>query len=281
MVSFTSGQGETAGGGCGGSVEGNFERPVTQRPHRVREEREMRRGLRAIVGAAVLAVAANPLHAITIDFGSDPGGSPLSPGSILTEQLAGWGVHVWADNATPGHPDVATVFDSGNPTGADFDLATPGYHPSNKSFLGNLLILAEDAVDANGDGLIDSPDDEGNRPGGMIGFTFDTLQQSASLLFVDIEESNGWIDFLWDGAVVGSTGMPALGDNAVSSAEFTGSPFNALNIHLAGSGAIAQIGLTEYTDPDDTGQPPPEIPEPTTIMLFGAAGVAFLRSRRM
>ena len=72
--------------------------------------------------------------------------------------------------------NAAIIFDTANPTGGDPDLGTPnsdfggpglgvggksGSPFQNDAALGNALIIAENLTDANGDGLIDDPDDEG------------------------------------------------------------------------------------------------------------------------
>ena len=40
--------------------------------------------------------------------------------------------------------------------------------------LGNLLIIAENDIDGNGDGFIDNPDDAGVRPAGALFFDFNS-----------------------------------------------------------------------------------------------------------
>ena len=68
------------------------------------------------------------------------------PGAALVEGLADI------------RPDLGIAFDTANPTGGDDDLRTPGFGVNNSVGYGNVLIIAENDFDWNGDGLIDSAD---------------------------------------------------------------------------------------------------------------------------
>ncbi len=99
------------------------------------------------------------------------------------------GITVAVTNDTPGHPNVATIFDSacfGGCTGGDTDLRTPGTGPGNNQAQRNALIIAENVIDANGDGLVDGPDDEQN--GGSIVFNFAQPHKLLSVRVLDIED---------------------------------------------------------------------------------------------
>lgn len=110
---------------------------------------------------------------IVVDFNETPTGRPLDlpAGTVITDQLADLGVTFSCIAGAPGLPNKCIIFDSGNPTGGDFDLATPGPGENNDTFLGNLLIIAENDIDADNDGLVDDPDDSAS--GGFINFDFD------------------------------------------------------------------------------------------------------------
>ena len=105
-----------------------------------------------------------------------------------------------AENFTQGQPDTAILFNSSSPTGEDDDLGTPnelfggpgiGYGPGagfeNFTALGNLLIIAEDEIDLDGDGLVDDPDDAAN--GGCLEFTFDEPTEVNGFKIVDVEDN--------------------------------------------------------------------------------------------
>ena len=141
-----------------------------------------------------------PLEPLDFDWGL--GGVALPAGLEINEQWAGIGVHIWAINNILGHPDKAILFDSANPTGGDFDLKTPGTGPGNLLPQGKVLIIAEDDVDADADGLVDDPDDEWG--GGSIFFGFDTpmVARTIGLLDVDLIEDS------WMRCWLRSTMMP-------------------------------------------------------------------------
>ncbi len=159
---------------------------------------------------------------------------------------------------TGGGPDVAIVFDSANPTGGDVDLGTPnedfggpgmgvggesGAAGENSVALGNLLIVAEDDIDANGDGLVDDPDDEAG--GGIIKLDFDGPTDVLSLQIVDIEESNQGFVLAYDGAnqVIANVPMQMLGDNSVQRLDINAVGVRRLEVVFPGSGAVSDIDL--------------------------------------
>ncbi len=128
-----------------------------------------------VVVAALVFLATTGAHAAVevIDFDS------LPTGMIVTEVFGDQGtgpVKVKGINGRFGEAvNAAIIFDSSNPTGDDFDLGSPNEvfggpgkgiggregKYANRERLGKLLIVAENMVDADGDGLIDDPDDEG------------------------------------------------------------------------------------------------------------------------
>ena len=113
----------------------------------------------------------------------------LATGTVLSEVFTNNGagpVLVSGVNPALGLSNAAVIFDSANPTGEDPDLGTPnedfggpgigaageaGSPFANVRPLGNLLIVAEDLVDANGDFIIDDPDDA-DLPGAGLFFGF-------------------------------------------------------------------------------------------------------------
>ena len=102
----------------------------------------------------------------------------LPAGTIITsDQFAAQGVHISVE-ARGGNdfPDKLIVFDT-NSTDEDLDedLRTPE--------IGNILILAHDLDDDNGDGLVDKPDE--NNFGGVVTFTFDQPVTISSFNFID------------------------------------------------------------------------------------------------
>lgn len=190
-----------------------------------------------------LAVGGANADMLVLDFENDGAGTPLLAGTIIDNEFALLGVHVYADNAVPGHPDLAIIFDSAHPTGGDSDLQTPGTHPSNTVPYKNVLIIAENAKDCNHDGRVDNPDDEGGQPAGYIKFTFDCLYHCAHVVLIDTEEAGGQIKFYRDGTLVGSESIPKTANNAVTTVTYEGAQFDKMKVCLAGSGAIAEVSL--------------------------------------
>ncbi len=148
-------------------------------------------------------------------------------------------------------PDVAIVFDSANPE-RDIDLGTPneslggpgvgrgeGAGTGNDVALGNLLIIAENDRDRDGDGRIDAPDD--NASGGTITFEFDEPVSLDSFLLLDIEELGGHVELWHFDVLVDNPDVPMLGDNSLQSMSFAHPIVTSVVVHLAGSGALDEL----------------------------------------
>jgi len=193
---------------------------------------------------------------LTIDFQTDARGDALLPGSAISEQYADWGVHIAAKNNRSDHPNVALVFDSSNPSGGDTDLGTPNAAFNgpgrgrggnvaggiNNEALGNLLIIAENDLDANGDGFVDAPDDEAG--GGKLIISFDEPVNILQLTLVDIDENErgAVISASHNGKSGTETPLKGLGDNSVVRFDHTNwSNITQFEITLPGSGAIGNL----------------------------------------
>ena len=130
----------------------------------------------------LFAISVHSSSAIILDF------NDLQTGEVVTNQYENMGIIISANNLGWG-PDIAIVFDSNNPTGEDFDLASPwfGGNIPSQTNLEKILIIAENDADSNNDGLIDNPDDEGSRPAGSIYFDFDETMCSVGFDLIDVE----------------------------------------------------------------------------------------------
>jgi len=160
----------------------------------------------------------------------------------------------------------AIVFDSSNPTGGDFDLGTPnetfggpgigrggerGQPFENARALGKLLIVGQDLVDADGDGLVDDPNDI-TTSGNTLVFDFSGTKNGAvtvsTITILDFEEQNerARIELLdRGGAIKAAFTLPAVGDNGVGT--FLLGPTTDVErmvLILNGSGAVAEIRVT-------------------------------------
>jgi len=200
--------------------------------------------------------------ALSIDFDLDAQGNPILAGQHIDDEYADWGVQISAVNLRRNH-DAAIAFDTLNYTGGDRDLRTDSgrYGLNNNMERGNVMILAEDIVDANNDGYVDDPDDEGRRPAGYFDFMFDTIVHGGAVIMLDIDDraEPGSIDFFRDGSMLDySIDFAGLGDNSIEIIQFCGFDYDHMRINLGGSGAVAEV----HTTP---------VPEPVTAVLVPAA----------
>lgn len=193
---------------------------------------------------------------------------PLPAGTILSELYGERGtgpVLVRGYNPRLGeHVNAAVIFDSANPTGNDFDLATPnegfeidgapgpgqgvggipGSPYENSQPLGHLLIIAEFVTDEDGDGLVDDPDDMGHA---SDSFTFDFSQTGPvtvhNMSLVDVERGEGrpraeFYDA--SGTRIRTVDLPHTGDNGVADVDLGPTAgVSKMVVLLAGSGAIS------------------------------------------
>lgn len=215
--------------------------------------------------------------------------SGLSHGEVVSNQFSG--LTISADNFNPNHPDKAIIFDTNLTGTADPDLQFDGgWNGGNlqNTPLGNVLIIAENDVDLNNDGLIDSPDDEAGRPAGTIKFSFDDVLSAFSFSFVDVDNNpNGGEDpstymlsfylnnQLKDTKTFADLSIPGIvhgnsfaNQYPVITSTDVGSDFDEVVVLFGGSGAIDNIYYEKSV-----------VPEPATMALFGA-GLAGAYARR-
>jgi len=185
-----------------------------------------------------------PCSSITITFETDILGNSLAAGTVVSSQWHLFDIHISAYNNKAGHPDKVIIFDSNNPTGGDSDLGGPW---------GNILIIAEDDVDSDGDGLVDDPDDEAK--GGTIIFYSNSSCSTLGFDLIDFEEDEGHsgtlVIILESGGTVDIDFTDFVGtvwgDNSHNSisipAEDIGGTFKQVEFHFNGSGAIDNVLL--------------------------------------
>lgn len=235
-----------------------------------------------ILGAAIVASVGAAAHAGLIDFENGfTHGSIVTTASTVSDGLT---IDVRASNNARDH-GLATIFDSTRTRTSDPDLEDPwstGNIPAN-TVLGNMLIIAENDIDRNNDGILDDPDDEGSRPAGTLTLEFGVRLEAFSMDLIDIDgttSESGSLEFIDDGTTVGTltfaeiAGMDAtvvFGDNSanrlptITSAR-VGSVFDTVAIHMGGSGALDNISFQT-------------IPAPATAVVL-LAGFARRRAGR-
>jgi hypothetical protein len=203
----------------------------------------------------------------TFNFNTDPNRDPIPAGTIAGNQWASMGITVSVINNNPNHPQAGVIFDSGNITGGDDDLGTPnqafggpgigpgggqGMPGQNDTFLGNLLVIAENGIDQNNDGLIDDPDDE--AAGGEMRISFAGPYFLESVTMVDLDNGNGIIRVHQFNGDSTDFNIPGLGDNAVTDVGIFLDSVQSFRVILPGSGGIAALAYCpvdsqpEYVD---------------------------------
>lgn len=253
----------------------------------------------AVTGIASTSSAA--LVSVTLQEGTH--------GEVITNKFLNlYGFSVSAVNVGGG-PNKAIIFDSRRRNTADPDLE--GYDQFTQSGpawavgnlkglidLGKMLIIAENDIDANNNGLIDSPDDEGSRPAGRITLNFREPITEFGFNLVDIEgpsEFNGNSGYVmtFDGinpqmragsAQIGFGQFVTPGNQFYDSTVAFGDrsankikpimasqvgllSFNRVVIDLGGSGAIDQFRYTF-------------VPEPASAALLAVPAILAVRRRR-
>ena len=252
-----------------------------------------------VAGLGLVAVAA-PARAGFPGGGGEPRTTLINfdgyaPGTIIDSEYAYEGVRISVQRTSPG-PAVATLYDTGRKGEPDPDLQTP-YDMGNLAPIGsggNVLIIPENSTDRDGDGRIDQPNDEGDRPAGQ--FTFDFLNPISTFGFdlIDVDgprEYNNnagyFASFYLNGNLEARVGFGSFidpkspfydptvkyGDNSANrirpiSAREVGMPqFDRVVLNFGGSGATDNIFFSV-------------VPEPTVLGLLGVAMPALLMRRR-
>ena len=191
--------------------------------------------------------------------------SGFGTGAVVSQLITQGVTSVSCVNNNSAHPNTCITFDSSAPTGGDDDLGTPnqafggpgvgnggglGEVGANMSALGNLLIIAENDTDADNDGMVDVPDDEGS--GGTITMNFFQPREITSVRVVDIDVNEGGsIDLAIQGGGSMSFPLSKLGDNSVQDVAINVDDVTSITISIPGSGAVSNVvycqGVTQGT----------------------------------
>ncbi len=174
------------------------------------------------------------LDSYTLDFETTASGDELSAGTKITNQydsLSGLTI------STPRDEFGAMIFDSSNPTGDDFDLATEDR--------GNVLIISEDGDASN-------PDDRAG--GGTIRFQWSdsvfvdsVLVDSIGLL--DIDKAGGSIvAYDDDGDLLRTVAIPNFGNNSLGQVDINTADVAYLDVNFIGSGAITELSFDSLSE---------------------------------
>lgn len=227
-------------------------------------------------------VAFVPARAADLDFEGLPAGTivnEMSQGAGISGDLKG-AVEVFGFNPRFGPlTNAAVVYDSsctGGCSGQDDDLGTPnsdfggpgidadgdpttggnmGSLHENALQLFNQLIVAEDLVDGDGDGLVDDPDDADLKDQ-YLEFDFSNVRGGGtvkvnSVTYVDNDagEFNAHIEMFGPKIADQFISMPPVGDNGVSTLSGIGvEGVRVMRVVLDGSGAVANV-VVEADEP--------------------------------
>lgn len=222
----------------------------------------------------------------------------LTHGEIVTDQYyADYGLTISANNLQRPF-DIAAIFDSTLTGTRDSDLEDPwkgGNIPSN-TVLGNMLIIQENQIDRNEDGILDFPDDEGGRPAGSLYFDFEDMITSFGFDLIDVEtpeigNDRGYVaTFHKEGVEVGKVGFGdfidplssfydptvAYGDNfantitPITALQLGVDGFDFIEVNFGGSAAIDNIRFTPAIPPTVT------VASPNVIWLLMVGVVGWL-----
>ncbi|HRK31820.1 MAG TPA: hypothetical protein PLD59_12135, partial [Tepidisphaeraceae bacterium] len=277
----------------------------------VGEKEMLRKTLGAIAAAAAMAVASTSFAAVVTDVTFQEG----AHGEVITTKfLAQYGFTVTANNLTPGRPDKAIIFNTRERNTADPDLegwnsflaanaANKQWTRGNlkgKNDLGKILIIAENDTDADNNGLVDRPNDEGNRPAGSITFNFRTPITEIAFNLVDVEgpsEFSGNSGFVATFHGVNSARTPVTTQVGFGQFVTPGNQFHDSTVVFGDNSANAikpilasQVGLMEFStvvfDLGGSGGIDrlryrfTDIPEPMTLGMLSAFAPVALRRRR-
>lgn len=239
-----------------------------------------------VVCAAVGLSVAGFVHAEPIEATFES----LVHGEIITNQFADIGMTIAAQNfQLAGAMPIA--FDTQFISTADPDLNGPPWGGGNlapDTILGKVIIVPENMTDANNDGIVDDPDDEGARPAGELSFAFDEMITGFGFDVLDIEgvtQEATVLEFFRYGDSMASISFDEftnpLSDFYDSTIEFGNNSanrvqpitadmlgidgFTSVTIHLGGSSAFDNIVT---------------IPAPGSVALLALGGIAAGRGRR-
>lgn len=150
----------------------------------------------------------------------------LHAGDIVNGQYSADGVTI--SSSDPHTPPM--VFDTENPTGGDYDLAT--------SNLGNVLILSEDG---------DSHDPDDNAGGGTFVFDFDEPSEVINFVALDVEEGGTVRLYNEAGDLIKTVQIPCTSDGGQTTVHINADDVARMEVEIYGSGAIDGIC---YCTPD-------------------------------
>ncbi len=248
---------------------------------------------------AVPSAYAATIQTLTFDQAPFVHGSVVGRGagdpvvSTIYDTGAYGNVTIFADN-NGGGPNIAVAFDTDTPTN-DPDLGSPFYSspadlaaeqnnpfvPGPNPFYPDKVLILQENGSGCGDGVCNSPDDEGSRPAGILTFKFGSVIELLSMDFFDIEtaedgatpnnrirlytDTDGNNEVLANTFYTPDTGGDRLWDQVVfdSSVNPELASLRRIDVYMGGSGALDNL---QYK----------VVPVPASVWLFGSALLGFI-----
>ena len=197
----------------------------------------------------------------------------LPAGTILGEQYASRGVHISGRANGAGFPHAIIVFDSNGSASHDRDLEVD---------IGNLAILAKSLNGAEGDGVVDDPDE--NNFGGKQIYVFDHPVQIGSFLFIDKDHGtpDRAIAYGASNNIITQVPIQVAGNGSVQKINVDAGDVSRLIIDYRDSGGLTGIEVCPQTaetqDPTPTVSPSPKpsatpVPSSTVLPVQPAAAI--------
>jgi hypothetical protein len=222
------------------------------------------------MSSASAAVIVSPAT-VNLDFDTDALGSQILHGQVIDSEYAAWGIDIDVKHPRLSHLDFGVALNTRVSIEADSRTSAlyGAYHPTNTTYLGNVLITPRNNTDRNTDGIMDKPDTAYERPNGTFTFTLDRAWLSGAVTILDAEEANGTIKTYRGSMLLDTVVIPALGDNSVVRLFFGGQQsFNKIVVQLAGSGGLDALTLNA-------------VPEPAgaAVLVLGSAMLGLRRHR--
>ncbi|MBK1830680.1 PEP-CTERM sorting domain-containing protein [Verrucomicrobiaceae bacterium R5-34] len=223
---------------------------------------------------------------IYVEVSFDEVSAGLDHGTLFSgDEYASSGVTFSVDSN--GQHNQLLIFDTDVSSTRDTDLENPfiGGNLQGITGLGNALIIAENVIDRNGDGLVDNPDDEAR--GGTIGVVFaneqvtdvgfnlyDTPENSRSDVSIVFKDSSG-AEVIWR-----ADDLIANGSN-VEFGNHYGNSFTDITAASLGLTNIKSIDFNIESGAVDHLHFCAVVPEPSSVALLGlgALGMLFRRKR--
>ncbi|MEO0632107.1 MAG: hypothetical protein AAFY46_15500, partial [Planctomycetota bacterium] len=153
--------------------------------------------------------------------------------------------------------------------------------------IGNAIILAENDVDENNDGILDNPDDEAARPAGLVDLGFASPIPVFGLDIVDIEgvvEESSNLQFFAGGSLVGTVDFTDFTDNGSAyfdpTVSFGNNSANRISPIVATDFGVAGFDRVVINVGGSSAYDTFVVPAPASAAIAGVAGLASVRRRR-